>query len=303
MQTLGELTIEAPLYRPEGDCQRLCATGSGLNCARAASWVDLHSHATLLVADGSMTMLRFRLRRGRQLGQGWVAPRPFPRKYRPASTDSRRNTMTWLWSANSRTKTRGELRFRTSPLASVLMIGCALPVVLTLIPARLSGQISSTQLLHVTVTDQFGRHIVGLEQDNFEVLENGVLCSVANFAVAGSPMMLVIVSETPVRGIGTLIRPEDDLIQTRSIPDAVRQLSASTKPRKVIVATITSGTKAIPDGIQVLRTTPSSVFNAVDKLVGLPQYLLWIDSSISPASVKVVLNPPPDLPPLRVKWE
>lgn len=210
--------------------------------------------------------------------------------------------MKWPWSVNSQTEMRSELRFRTSLLAAVL-IGCALPVVLTLVPSRLSAQVSSKRLLHVTVTDQFGRYIVGLEQENFEVLENGVLCPVTNFSVADSPMMILIVSQTPLRGIGALIRPEDDLIQTRSIPDALRQLSASTKPRKVILTTITSSTDAIPDGIQVLQTAPASVSNAVDKLVGLPQYLLWVKSSIPSASVNIVLKPPPGLPPLRLKWE
>jgi len=153
------------------------------------------------------------------------------------------------------------------------------------------------------VTDRFGRSVTGLEQENFEVVDNGVLCPVAdcpitNFSEPDSPLALAVVSGTPVPTVGKFIRAEDELIQTRSLADAVVQLAASKKPRKVILSTTSSDTEAIPEGIQVLQTTPAGLSNTLYELGGLHEYLLWVKSSAP--SLSVVLKAPADLPPLRL---
>jgi hypothetical protein len=186
--------------------------------------------------------------------------------------------------------------------AQFVTLTAALLVVLAGDPSRLAAQVPSTRLVHVTVTDRFGRFVTGLEQKRFEVVEGGVLCPITKFSGADSPMMLVIVSEKSVSEVSALIRPEDELIQARSFPDAIRRLSASKKPRKIILTTVTLSTKAVPDDIQVLETTPANLFSAVDELVRLHEYLLWVMSSTPSANLNVVLKPPPGLPPLSLTW-
>lgn len=179
----------------------------------------------------------------------------------------------------------------------------AIIAVIAVAPSVLSAQVASTRLVRVTVTDHFGRSVTGLEQENFEVVDNGVLCPVAdcpitNFSEPDSPMALAVVSETPVPKVGKFVKAEDELIQTRSVADAVRQLAVSKKPRKVILSTISSDIQAIPDGIQVFQTTPAGLSNALYELGELHEYLLWVKSSAP--SLSVVLKPPADLPPLRL---
>jgi len=114
-------------------------------------------------------------------------------------------------------------------------------------------------------------------------------------------MTVVIVSERPLPGADAIVRPEDELVQARSLPDALRQISASNKPREVILTTMSSRTEA-PAGIQVLKTPPGNLSNAVRELAELHEYLLWVKSSTASANVKVVLTETPGLPPLRLTW-
>ena len=200
----------------------------------------------------------------------------------------------------------GELRFRTPRVAALpaaVFVGSALAIVLTVGAPCLSAQVPSTRLVYVTVTDRLGRAVIGLEQERFGVVENGVRCAITDFSGADSPMTLVIVSETPLPGAAPFIRPEDELIQTQSFSDALRQLSASKKPRKVILTTIASGIEAIPSGIQLLPTTPANLSNPVGELDDLHKYLLWVRSSTPSANLEVVLTEPPGLPPLRLTWK
>jgi len=136
------------------------------------------------------------------------------------------------------------------------------------------------------------------------VSENGVRSDLTGFSSAGSPTTLVIVSETPLPEVGVAIRADDELIQTRSFPDALRQLSASKSPRKVILTTITPSTEAIPSGIQVLQANPANLSDVVVKLDELHnQYVLWVRPSTPSANLKVVLKQPRDLPPLELNWK
>lgn len=187
--------------------------------------------------------------------------------------------------------------------AASILVACALLVAFALGPPHLSAQVSSARLIHVTVTDPLGRSVIGLDQDRFEVLRSAAACSITDFAGADSPMMLAIVSETQSSDLAALLRSEDELIQTRSLADAVQRLSASKKPRKVIVTTATSGAEMIPGSIQVVQANRADLAGAVDELGKLHQYLLWVKCSTSSANLNVVLDRPLGLPPLNLTWK
>lgn len=203
-------------------------------------------------------------------------------------------------SANTAACWRGPSRSRL--FATGLWLGWALLVVFALGPSRLRAQTSSTRLIHVAVTDPPGRAVFGLDQDRFEVLGRGGACPITDFADADSPLALAVVGETQWPGVDEFVRPEDELIPARSLPDAVQRLLASKKPRKVLVTAATSGIEAIPaDTIQVVRTTPTN--SAIAIKVALHQYWLRVKCSTSSASLNVVIDRPLGLPPLSLTWK
>lgn len=170
---------------------------------------------------------------------------------------------------------------------AALLIVCASP---------LSAQVPSKRLAHVTVTDPLGRFVTGLERERFEILENGVRRPITGFSDVDSPISLAIISETPLPVSG-FDRPNDELIQTRSVSDALRQLLASKNTRKALVVTNSADTRAIPAGIKVVQANPDNLFKAVIEIRN--QYLLQVESTDASAGVEVVLQQPNGLPPLR----
>jgi hypothetical protein len=198
----------------------------------------------------------------------------------------------------------GELRLRTlrfAALASAVILSCTLPLVLTVGASRISAQGSSKRLVHVTVTDPYGRFVTGLAQEHFEVVEGGVRRAITDFSDVAAPIALAIVSQASLPAASTFNGPEDELIQTASLSDALRQLSASKNLRKVLVVTTATDTQAIPGGIEVLQTEPANLLKAMLELHN--QYRLQFESSTSSAAVEVVLKPPVGLPLLRTNWK
>ena len=182
------------------------------------------------------------------------------------------------------------------PRLSALLVGCTLPIVLNICALPLSAQLQSKRLVHVTVTDPLNRFVTGIEQERFQIVENGVHRPITDFSDVGSPISLAIVSETPV-AVSSSDRPNDELIQTRSVSDALRQLSASKNSRKALIVTTGADTHAIPESIQVVQTNPDNLSKWVVELRN--QYLLQFESSNTSAKVEVVLQQPRGLPPLR----
>jgi hypothetical protein len=195
--------------------------------------------------------------------------------------------------------TLGELRFRTprfAAFATAVIVSATLPIVLIVSASRVSGQVSSKRHVEVTVTDPLHRFVTGLEQEHFELVENGIRRAITDFSGVDSPISLAIVCEEPLPAVGTL-GPEDELIQTPSLSNALRQLSASKNSRKALVVTTTTETQAIPGGIQTLQINRANLLKAVVELRN--QYRLEFESSSPSASVEVVLKPPRGLPPLQ----
>jgi hypothetical protein len=199
--------------------------------------------------------------------------------------------------------TLGELRLRTPRLAAfatAVIVSATLPIVLTVGVSRVSAQVSSKRHVAVSVTDPLHRFVSGLKQEHFELAENGVRRAITDFSSVDSPISLAIVSEEPLTAAGTF-GPEDELIQTRSLSDALRQLSASKNSRKALVITTATDTQAIPESIQTLQIDRANLLKAVVEVRN--QYRLEFESSSPSASVEVVLKPPRGLPPLQPHWK
>lgn len=180
----------------------------------------------------------------------------------------------------------------TCTLAPVLTVG-ALNLTAQQAPSRQSA------FIPVTVTDPYNRFVTGLQEENFVILENGAARPVTYFASVDSPIALAIISESPLP-LGDMLKPEDELIQTSSLPDAVRQLIASKNQRKAIIVTTAADVGGVPAGIQVMKADPVNAFKVAIEVRN--QYVLRYQSSDPSARVEVTLNPPRGLPLLKPAW-
>jgi hypothetical protein len=121
----------------------------------------------------------------------------------------------------------------------VIVLTCVLSATLTVGPLNLAAQQASPKqsgFIPVTVTDPLKRLVTGLEEENFVILENGVPRPVTYFSSVDSPMALAILSESPL-SMRDMLKPEDELIQTSSLSDGLRQLVASKNRRKAMIVT------------------------------------------------------------------
>lgn len=160
---------------------------------------------------------------------------------------------------------------------------------------HLPAQTQSNRLVHVAITDPSGRFVTGMEQQRFEIVENGIQRPITGFSDVDSPILLAIVGEKAVT-IGDL-NPRDVLIQTPSLNDAIQQLSASKNLRKALVVTSAIDAQAIPSGIRTVQVRPDDLFHAVVELRN--EYVLQFESSNSTSTVGIVLKQPRGLPPLQ----
>jgi hypothetical protein len=196
------------------------------------------------------------------------------------------------------TSAMNRLVLRLSVCAAI--VTCGLPLMLTVGAMRASAQASSKRRVDVTVTDPRGRFVTGLEQQSFEVVENGVRRALTDFSDVASPLSIAIVTDGPLPDVGPL-GPEDELIQTPSLSNALRQLAASKNQRKVIVNLSAADASSVPSGIQVLQTDRANLVKAVVELHN--QYRLEFESSSPSARFEVVLKPPAGLPHLELTWK
>jgi len=181
------------------------------------------------------------------------------------------------------------------PTFVVLLARCMVIVVIASSVRYLPAQTRSNRLVHVTITDPLGRFVTGIEQERFDIVENGIRRPITGFSDVDSPILLAIVSEKTVT-MGDL-NPRDVLIQTPSLNDAIQQLSASKNLRKALVVTAAIDAQAIPPGIQIVQAKPDDLFRVVVELRN--EYLLQFESSDSSGAIEVVLKQPRGLPLLQ----
>jgi hypothetical protein len=110
---------------------------------------------------------------------------------------------------------------------------------------------------------------------------------------------LAIISEPPLP-MRDMLKPEDEVIQTSTVSDALRQLITSRNPRKVIIVTTNADIESVPS-IQVVHSGPAEVFKVVIELRN--QYLLRFRSSDPSARVELTLKQPSGLPLLKPIWK
>jgi hypothetical protein len=181
------------------------------------------------------------------------------------------------------------------PTLVVLLARCMVIAVIASSVPYLPAQTQSNRLVHVTITDPLGRFVTSIEQERFEIVENGIQRPITGFSDVDSPILLAIVSEKTVT-MGDL-NPRDVLIQTPSLNDAIQQLSASKNLRKALVVTAAIDAQAIPSGIQIVQAKPDDLFRVVVELRN--EYLLQFESSNSSSAIEVVLKQPRGLPSLQ----
>lgn len=162
------------------------------------------------------------------------------------------------------------------------MTRCILFVTLA---TALSAQQPIKRSVNLTVSDPLNRFVLGLDRDDFEIVEAGVRRAITAFEQAGSPIAIAVVSNRRVEG---------DFIYASTIAEALAQLAASSATRKGLV--IADGAGVVPAGIQVLRVDASVIEKAVVELRN--QYVVQFESASS--NFDVVVKQPSGLPALRV---
>jgi hypothetical protein len=182
---------------------------------------------------------------------------------------------------------------------SVLLI-CTLAIVLTVSGLAQPASPNQSGFIPVIVTDPLNRFVDGLQEENFVILENGVRRPITYFSEADSPITLAVISESPLP-LPDMLKPEDEVIQTSSMSDALRQLMASKNKRKAIIVTTIANIHGVPAGIQAVQADPADVFKAVIELRN--QYVLRFRSSDPSARVEVTIRQPRGLPFLKPAWK
>lgn len=101
-----------------------------------------------------------------------------------------------------------------------------------------------------------------------------------------------------------LKRSDDEVIQTSSLSDALRQLTASKAQRKAVIVTTTAEIQRIPAGIQVFQVAQPNAAYAFKVAIELRnQYLLRFQPSDPAAHIEVILKQARGLPSLKPIWK
>jgi hypothetical protein len=201
---------------------------------------------------------------------------------------------------------RQQRRFRLNVCAApaqAAFLALTFLIVWNVSAGRLIAQLPPTQsaLIAVAAVDPLNRFVTGLDQENFVVIENGVRRPITNFYSLDSPISLAIISESPSPSVAKLNGPSDDLIQTASLSDGLRQLIASKNQRKVLILAIPADTRGIPAGIQIVQADPAKLLEAAIEVHN--QYVLRFQSSAQAAHIEVLINQPRGLPALKPLWK
>jgi hypothetical protein len=180
-----------------------------------------------------------------------------------------------------------------------MRIGIALLICATTAMAQQRSP-AEIRVLPVAVTDARDRSVSGLLPEHFEVLVDSVPRQIVGFCGLESPIALAVVSDEPLALAGELVGPEDELIQTRSLAEAVERLQAAKHLRRTILLTQPSSLRAVPASIRVLQVAPDDVMGAAARL--RDRYLLAVEASDATERIVVALKQPMGFPALRVAW-
>ena len=140
-------------------------------------------------------------------------------------------------------ETRTGPAVRTVASVALIMV-CAVEIIL---PLSAQG-VSSASPLHVTVRDTNNRFVVGLEQEDFRVLENGVERPITLFSAVDSAISIAIIDAAAMPADVNdppTSHAKDEVIETQSVSQAVRQLVASRNSRKAIVLAGAADTESV----------------------------------------------------------
>ena len=158
-------------------------------------------------------------------------------------------------------------------------------------------QTPANRLVHVVVTiSGNGKLVTGLARENFEVAENGSARAITSFD-ANSPVSIAIVGIAPP-DIARLKGPEDELILTPSLRDAVQELAASKNARKALILTAAADTQGVPNGIRIVKVDEGDLTRTMIEIHN--EYVLGFSASATSSVVGVTLRDVGNLPPLRL---
>jgi len=157
-------------------------------------------------------------------------------------------------------------------------------------------QVAYNRLVRLVVTEPANRIVTGLARENFEVLETGVVRPITLFDT-DSPVSIALVGVSPA-GAARMKRPGDDWIETESVADAVRQLSAANNIRKVLILSRAIDSQPVPDGIEVLNSDEANLPRTM--LEVYTEYVLGVSSFSRTSPIEIRLKPPQGLPPLKL---
>lgn len=187
--------------------------------------------------------------------------------------------------------THAPLQYATKMRFVICAVLCALLAVVSPLSAQ------PARFVYFTVTDPLNRFVTGLESEHFEVVEGAARRSVTAFSGPDSPITIAVVSDVSRQDIPTLDGANETMIQTRSLTDALRQLAASTSPRKALVISTTSENIPVPQGIQVVRTDASGISRAIIELRS--QYVFQVQGVGPSSEIEIVVKQPRGLPILK----
>jgi GWxTD domain-containing protein len=167
-------------------------------------------------------------------------------------------------------------------------------------PSTASARPVFNRLMRWTVTDPVNRFVTGLQQEHFDVREDGFSKSLVYFEGPDSPTAIAVCFASDMTDLNNLRAP--DVVQTRNLEDAIRYVTSQSATRKVIINAgcfVSEPGTSIPGGIFALNAAPAMVSKTIIEVAN--QYVGGYMSDLGSTRTEVTIGKQPaGLPPLRV---
>lgn len=160
---------------------------------------------------------------------------------------------------------------------------------------------SAQRVISVTVADDQGRPVSGLERDHFRIQLGGAGAPVTAFSAPESPISLAVVSAVSLPEVADLVGPNDELIETSSLEEAVQRLAQAKHFRRTIILTEPSSLRLVPDDIRVIQSGVDDLQTLAEELRG--DYLLGFAGPARQEGIVVSLQPTFAALHLTVQWK